>query len=126
MAKKAFKPADVDAYIAGSPEETQATLREIRRVIQSAVPQAEELIRWSQPFYKYHGFLAGFAAFKQHARFGIVGSEIPGEERKLLEENGYTVQERGVKIAYDQEVPAAELTKILHYKARINETGSEQ
>lgn len=67
------KPKDVDAYIADQAEQALAILKGLRKVIKSTVQKAVERIRWEAPFYNYHGFLAGFAAYKRHVRFGIVG-----------------------------------------------------
>jgi hypothetical protein len=40
------------------------------------------------PFYKYHGVLAGFAAFKNHVSFGFA-AVLQSEDRKMLERKGY-------------------------------------
>lgn len=65
--------------------------------------------------------LAGFAAYKQHIRFGVVGSEIDSVIREKLTERGYNVLERGLQIKFDQEIPMVELTQILQTKAQDNE-----
>ncbi len=111
---------NVDSYIAGQTAESRPMLEKLRKTILSTVPDAEELIRWNAPFYKYHGFLAGFAAYKNHIRFGTVGSQIDDQMRKTLEEKGYIVLERAVQIRYNQNVPVPELIRILKIKAEIN------
>lgn len=35
------------------------------------IPKAEEGISWGVPFYKYHGALAEFAAFKNHLALAL-------------------------------------------------------
>ena len=69
---KNYLAKNVDEYIAHTPKEAQSKLREIRAVIKSSVPKAEEGISWGIPFYKYHSLLSGFAAFKNHVTFGLV------------------------------------------------------
>ncbi len=115
-------PKDVAIYIEHQPEEHQVMLQEIRALITAAVPKAEETISWNAPFYKYHGYLAGFAAYKKHVRFGIVGDSIPDDFRAKLEKKGYEVLERGVQIKYDQKVPTTELKQLLKAKAKLNES----
>lgn len=62
----------VDAYIAKAAPFAQPTLEHLRRVVHGACPQVEEAIKWGMPGFMYGGrILAGMAAFKQHASFGI-------------------------------------------------------
>jgi len=53
---------DVDAYLASAPKELQAVLENLRESIKAAAPQAEELISYQIPTYKYHGPLVHFVA----------------------------------------------------------------
>ena len=118
---KNYSAKDVDAYIAGSVREAQAKLKEVRKIIKSAVPKAEERISWGVPFYRYHGLLAGFAAFKNHVSFGLV-SVLEAKERKTLEGNGYMTGKKTIQIRFDQKAPSAAMTRILKAKSRANET----
>jgi len=56
----------VDAYIAKSPEFARPILEHVRDVIHQAVPDVEETIKWSSPFFVHEGVICGIAAFKQH------------------------------------------------------------
>ncbi len=67
------KVRSVDEYIATAPKYAQVRLSEIRTIVRKAAPAAVEGISYNMPFYKFHGPLAGFAAFKGHiSLFGIV------------------------------------------------------
>ena len=57
------KPVDTDAYIAGYPKETQKNLKLLRATIKKAAPQAEEIISYGMPAYKWNGMLVYFAAY---------------------------------------------------------------
>ena len=62
----------VDAYIAGVPDFAKPILRELRKRVHAACPDAEETIRWGAPYFEYGGKLyAGMSAFKQHCAFGF-------------------------------------------------------
>jgi uncharacterized protein len=76
------------------------------------------------PFYRYHGALAGFSAYKKHVSFGSGGSDLPGKDRELLEKNGYKTGKKTIQIRFDQEVPAAAIGRILEAQARTNEAGT--
>jgi uncharacterized protein YdhG (YjbR/CyaY superfamily) len=109
-----------DEYIANAPEETRVKLREVRAVVKSAVPKAEEGISWGIPFYKYHGVLAGFSAFTGHISFGFA-PVLQSKVREILEEKGYKTGQKTIQIKFDQKVPAAEIQQILQIQAKINE-----
>jgi HSP20 family molecular chaperone IbpA len=57
--------------------------------LQPTTPEAEEGISWGEPFYKYHGELAGFAAYKNHVSFGFGAAVLQSKDRKTLEKKGY-------------------------------------
>jgi len=114
------KPKDVDAYIAGQAEEARPILKELREIIKSTIPQVEEEILWDYPFYKYHGILAGITAYKKHVSFQIADS-FQSEDRKTLEEKGYTLGEKRIQIKFDQKVPTTTIKQILKAQAKIND-----
>lgn len=114
---------NVDEYIANAPHEAQSKLGEIRAVIKSTIPKAEESISWGVPFYKYHGLLAGFSTFKNHVSFGLA-FVLNGKDREMLEEKGYVTGKKIIQIKFDQRVPVAEIKQILKSKAKSNELRS--
>lgn len=59
----------VDQYVSIFPTEIQILLDQIRAAIKEAAPEAEEVISYQMPAYKYHGMLAYFAANKNHIGF---------------------------------------------------------
>jgi uncharacterized protein YdhG (YjbR/CyaY superfamily) len=122
---KNYSARNVDEYIASTPKEAQSKLREVRTVIKSAVPKAEEGISWGVPFYKYQGLLAGFAANKNHILFGLA-FVLQSKDREMLEKKGYTTGIKTVRIRFDQKVPATEIKQILKAKAKMNEVKKDK
>lgn len=110
------KPKDVDSYIANASNEARPTLEELREMIKSAVPEAEEMISYNVPFYEFHGTHVGFTAFKNHATFGIGADALRGEDREILEEKGYKTGKETIQIRYDQAVPTTEIRRLLDSK----------
>ncbi len=123
---KTPKPKDVDSYIAGSSEEARPILDEIRNIIVSTVPEAEESISWNVPFYRYHGELVGFAAYKNHVSFGFGADVLQNEDRNLLEEKGYVIRKGTMQIKFGQQVPADAIKKLLNAKTRMNEAAGRK
>ena len=115
-----IKARDVDTYIANSDPEAFSVLTEIRKVIKSAVPKAEEGISWGVPFYKYYGALAGFATYKNHVSFGIATGVLEKKDLEILKIKGYTTGLKTIQIKFDQKVPSTIIKQILKEKAKIN------
>lgn len=77
------KDPRVDAYIAEAAPFAQPILKHLRGVAHRAVPDAEETIKWSMPFFTVNGkILCNMAAFKAHCSFGVLGPEARSEIAK--------------------------------------------
>lgn len=120
-----YKAEDVDDYIARSDPEAWPVMKEIRRVIKSTVPGAEESISWGIPFYKYHGLLAGFSVFKNHVGFGFA-DRLSEDLREELERQGYTSGAKTVQIKFEQKIPVKIIKQILTAKVLGNEANRRQ
>lgn len=118
---KNYKAKDVDSYISSSPEEARPTLKELRLLIKSTIPNVEEGISWGVPWYRYHGMLAGFAAYKNHVSFGPVWlTPLQSSDRKRLEKEGYKTGKKTIQIRFDQTVPTAVIKQMLKSQAKAN------
>lgn len=115
------EPTDVDSYIADSSREAHATLKELRQIMKSTVPDAEEGISWGVPFYNYRGALAGFATYKNHVSFGLPGATLQSKDREMLEEDGYKTGKKTIQIRFDQKVPTTAIERLLKAQAKVNE-----
>jgi len=115
------RPEDVDSYIANSDKEARPILEELRKIVKSTIPKAEEGINWNVPFYRYHGELVGFAAYKNHVSFGIGAAVFQSRERKMLEEKGYKTGKGTIQIKFDQRIPTTTIERLLEAKAKLNE-----
>ena len=119
------KPENVDSYISNSANEAKPILKELREIIKSTVPEAEESINWNVPFYRYHGDLAGLAEYTKHVSFGLA-AVLQSGDRQILEEKGYKTGKKTIQIKFDQQVPATEIKQILKKQAKINETSNKK
>jgi uncharacterized protein YdeI (YjbR/CyaY-like superfamily) len=85
-----FEPR-VDEYIAQAAPFAQPILKHLRELVHKGCPGVEESIKWSRPFFEYHGAVLGnMAAFKEHCTFGFWGLEIGAvlREANTLREKG--------------------------------------
>jgi uncharacterized protein YdhG (YjbR/CyaY superfamily) len=120
-----YEAGTVAKYISAAPEKARPHLKDIRAAIKSAVPKAEEEISWGKPYYRYHGMLAGFDAFKNHVSFEIWADELEKQHRDKLEERGYKTGKRTFQISYDQDVPTAVIKTLVKAQAKANEKKKE-
>ncbi len=112
----------VDSYIAASAEAAQPMMRQLRRIIIAAVPQAEETISYGMPFYRYHGRLAYFAAHKNHVGLYALGpaSQYPSELRATTTGRG-TIQ-----LLLGQPVPTKLIRDLVRARASRNRAAADQ
>ena len=57
---------DVDHYIQSAPPDAQATLRQIRAMVRTACPEAEEVMSYKMPAFRQGRVFIYYAAFKAH------------------------------------------------------------
>ena len=103
------KPKTVDEYIELQAENVQPKLREIRAILQAAIPEAEECISWSMPTYRKGRNIIHFAASKRH-----IGLYPGGEATTVFadELSGYNVSKGTIRLPYDKDLPVDLITRI--------------
>ena len=114
----------VDQYIAAAASEAQSVLNELRAIIRSAVPDAEEAIKYGVPFYTYFGEFVGFAVYARHVSFGYGRDVLTDELFEALQQGGYSPGKGTMRIRFDQRLPATEIQEILQRKADSNRTNA--
>ena len=114
-----MKPKTVNEYIALQPLAKREILEEMRSIIHSAVPKAEERISYMIPCYKLNGFLVGFGAHKKgcsfYAMHASIGSVFP-KELKDIEHKASTIHFMAGK-----KIPATLIKKIIKFEAKENQ-----
>lgn len=116
----------VDAYIAKSAPFAQPILEKLRATLHSAVPNADEAIKWSMPFFIYKGIiLANMAAFKGHCSFGIWKENVQPLMKKdgADKDGGGGMGSFGKLQSLDDLPPAKELKRVLVEAARKIDSG---
>lgn len=115
-----YSVKNVDEYISAAPEASRSHLKEIRKTVTSAAPEAEEKIGYGKPYYKYHTWVVGFDALKNHISFEVWDG-LPDKERKALEEKGYKTGSVTFQISYNQNIPTTEITNLVKIQIKLNE-----
>lgn len=110
----------VDEYIANSVEESRELMKQLREIIKTTVPEAEERIAWNVPNYKLNGVLTGFAVYSKHVSLGFSEGGLSDEERKLFENKGHKTGKGTVQIKFNQEIPVKIIEQTLKSHAKMN------
>ncbi len=108
---------NTDEYIASFPKPIQKILTEVRNVIKAAAPEAEEMISYHMPVYKFHGVLVYFAAFKNHIGFYATPT---GHDAFRKELSNYKTGKGSVQFPLDQPMPLGLITKIVKFRVAEN------
>ncbi|WP_158794374.1 YdeI family protein [Granulicella sp. L60] len=90
MTKPGLDPR-VDAYLSTVAPFALPVLEHLREMVHKGCPGVEETMKWSRPFFVYHGAILGnMSAFKEHCSFGFWGEEIAASlrEAKALKGDG--------------------------------------
>jgi uncharacterized protein YdhG (YjbR/CyaY superfamily) len=107
----------VDDYLRTLPENVRATLEKLRQAIRVAAPQAEEVISYGVPSFKYNGGLVGFGAANKHCAFYVMSPAVMKAFGDELKE--YDTSPGALRFPHDKPLPAALVKKLV--KARIKE-----
>jgi uncharacterized protein YdhG (YjbR/CyaY superfamily) len=110
---------DIDDYIGLQSENVRGILEELRQTIKTAVPEAEELISYQMPAFRYHGMLVWFATFNHHYSI-FIPRHILNAFQDELKRFELSKSKSAIKIPLEEPVPVQLLTKIVKSGAKLN------
>ena len=123
---------EVDAYIAKCPKNAQARLKEVRKAILEAVPDAVGGIRqfripsYSLPGDNYRGVYGGvfvwFGLQSKHIGLYLRPPTIGDHKEDLA---GYVTTKSAVHLPLDKKVPAALVKKLVNASMKITKEASQ-
>jgi len=117
MATRRNAPRNIDEYIAGFSPDVQVILHQVRQVVRSAAPDAEEAISYQIPAFKLNGVLVYFAAFKKHIGFY---PPVRGDARLVKAASPYAGEKGNLKLPLDQPIPFALIERITKFRVKQN------
>ena len=118
--KKGKAAKNVDDYLAGVPEPGRSTLKKVRAVIRSVVPEeTTEVISYGIPTFTYKRGLVAFAAFRDHCSFFPLGSSVLDAFKEELKE--FRVSKGTLHFPLDTPLPASLVKKIVMARIVQNE-----
>ncbi|HEY5926509.1 MAG TPA: DUF1801 domain-containing protein [Kofleriaceae bacterium] len=74
MAKRADLGAPIDGFFKKQPAPLRAVLVELRKIVETLVPDAESSIKWGNPFFTLNGkMMVALSAHKSHVNLILAG-----------------------------------------------------
>jgi len=114
-AAPAAAPAGIDAYIAGFPPEVRKILRQVRKTVREAAPDAEEVISYRIPAFRINGVIVYFAAFKQHIGFY---PPVHGDAKLVKAVAPYAGEKGNLRFPLDQPIPFDLIARITRHRVK--------
>lgn len=110
--RKSFR--NVDEYIGSFPVEVQELLKQVRKTIREAAPEAEESISYGMPAYKlFKKPLVYFAGFERHIGFYATPT---GHSQFAKELSAYKHGKGSVQFPLDKPIPLDLISRITKFK----------
>jgi uncharacterized protein YdhG (YjbR/CyaY superfamily) len=107
------KPATIDEYIPAFPQEIQLRLNQIRFLVRSIVPDADEAIKYGMPTFIWNGNLVHFTAFKNHIGFYPAPADPTQIEIDLL---AYKTGKGSIQFPHNRPLPVDIITSIIRWR----------
>jgi uncharacterized protein YdhG (YjbR/CyaY superfamily) len=110
---------NIDEYLFDIPENQRLALEELRQIIRETAPNAEEVISYGMPAFKYHGMLVYFAAFKNHC--SLFAANATMIEDLYPEIKDYKTSKGTIQFTPEKPLPFALVQKIVLLRMKENE-----
>lgn len=108
----------VNEYIKAFPPAVRARLSEIRKMVKAIAPQADEVISYGIPGYKYHGMLFYFAAYANHISVYPAPRNVEAFKKELATYKG---GKGTMQLQLDKPLPLGLIKRIIKFRVKANE-----
>jgi uncharacterized protein YdhG (YjbR/CyaY superfamily) len=106
----------VASYIDNFDGDAKERMNELRAIIQSAIPDAEEVISYNMPAYKLGKVICYFAAYKKHIGFYPTPKPIIEFATELTK---YKTSKGAVQFPLDKSIPKLLVKKMIRYRVSL-------
>jgi uncharacterized protein YdhG (YjbR/CyaY superfamily) len=113
----------VGEYLYALPPRLRDRVASLRKAISHAAPQAEEVISYNMPAFKWNGMLVWYAAFKQHIGFYPKASALVAFKSELAP---YKTSKGAVQFPIEKPIPTNLVKKIVKFRLKENESESRK
>jgi uncharacterized protein YdhG (YjbR/CyaY superfamily) len=109
----------VDEYVSALPQPARDAVATLRQAIRQAAPQADEIISYNMPAFRWNGILVWYAAFKNHVGFYPRVSAIAAFKTELAP---YKTSKGAIRFPISEPIPISLVKKIVKFRIKENTT----
>lgn len=109
------RPTTIAEYINSAPAESQAHARQLYTILKRAAPDAEEAIKWGNPFFVEPRFVFAFSTHKAHLSFAPSAAALHAFRTELA---AHRTTKHMLQIPYTEPVPEDLVRKIAEFCVR--------
>ena len=109
---------NIDDYLALQPEKVRESLENVRQIIRETAPEAEELISYGIPAYKYHGMLVFFAGYKKHCSLFAGNGALTEQMKEELKD--YKTSKGTIQFTVEKPLPDEMVRQIVVTRMKEN------
>lgn len=113
---KSQRPTTIAQYIEAAPSVAQPHLRRIYAILKDVAPEAQEAIKWGNPFFIEPRFLFAFSAHKAHLSFAPMAAALEPFRAELA---SLRTTKNFLQIPFDQPVPEDLVRRIAEHCVRV-------
>lgn len=118
MKDKTVSYKDVDDYVNKSGDNVREKLKELREIIKTNAPDAEERIGYGMPGYYLNGPLVYFGGFKNHVSLFGTASKVVDKYKEELK--SYKTSKGTIQFPLDEPLPINLIKNIVVDRVKEN------
>lgn len=104
----------IDEYLAHVNAPQKAELERIREIVKKTVPDAQEVISYGMPAFKYkHKYLIAFSAFKHHMSIFPASHAVEALKEKL---GDFKLSKGTIQFTIDHPVPESIIKELINVR----------
>ncbi len=110
-----MRATTIPEYIQAAPPEGRPHLQRLYAILKRAAPKAEEVIKWSNPFFIEPRFVFAFSAHKAHLSFAPTAAVLEAFRKEL---RSHKTTKNFLQIPYDKPLPQDLIRRMAEYCAQ--------
>src|SRR5438132_7509369 len=111
MERRKFKT--VSEYISSFPPKQRKMLNELRHMVKELAPNADEVISYNMPAFKWNGLLVWYAGYDGHIGFYPTSSGIRTFADQLTK---YKTSKGAIQFPVEKSIPVSLVKKIVRFR----------
>ena len=106
------RPSSIAEYIQAAPAAAQPHLKRLYAILKRAAPEAQEAIKWGNPFFVEPRFVFAFSAHKSHLSFAPSAAALAHFHKQL---QGHATTRHFLQVRYTEPLPEELIREIAGY-----------